>query len=324
MSCLLQAPSEQCWVHGSWAYTAALALLLAAGLTWYYCSLYLSMRGSAVIPSRLSLTLQPPLHTAAHHRYPIHLYRLIQRVDRRDQAVVKHWGFLYLAYADFFWWWEPVVEIGKKWALVSVATFVSKQGRGDGDGDGDGDDGAGGDGAGGGDDDGGGYGDGGGELLRVCCLSAVLLLAWSMHARHRPYRHDWAIMTELENGLQHMLYAIEASTQFLSAYCATAAHWCMQDGACKIHTLTRPPSRPISPSPSTPLSAHQVCFLVALYVHSRYDEGHEWSVRLRVYVLLPLYGAGALAALVYAVLYRRRTALTVSMWDEEMSFREVI
>ena len=43
---------------------------------------------------------------------------------RDDESTKKRLGFLFLKYKDEYWWWDPVVEMSKKWMVVFWSIFM--------------------------------------------------------------------------------------------------------------------------------------------------------------------------------------------------------
>ena len=91
----------------------------------------------------------------------------------------KNMGFLYLKYKPEYWYWEPVVEMSRKWLLIFFSTFLPS-----------------------------------GELQAIADI-VIILVYWGLHARYLPFRTDWKdedgnpADPDLENNLQHCMYAIQ-------------------------------------------------------------------------------------------------------------------
>ena len=91
----------------------------------------------------------------------------------------KNMGFLYLKYKPEYWYWEPVVEMSRKWFLVFFSAFMPT-----------------------------------GEWQAAMDIT-ITVVYWGLHAWCLPYRTDWKDENgnpadpDLENNLQHYMYAIQ-------------------------------------------------------------------------------------------------------------------
>jgi len=91
----------------------------------------------------------------------------------------KSMGFLYLKYKPEYWYWEPVVEMSRKWFLVFFSTFMPT------------------------------------AALQATMDIVIILVYWGLHAWCLPYRTDWVDAEgipadpDLENKMQHYLYGLQ-------------------------------------------------------------------------------------------------------------------
>jgi hypothetical protein len=91
----------------------------------------------------------------------------------------KHLGFLYLMYKDEFYYWEPVVEMSRKWFLVLFSTFMPTAGWQ------------------------------AGMDITITCVY------WLIHAIYLPYKTNMEdtngnpVDPDLENNYQHFMFAIQ-------------------------------------------------------------------------------------------------------------------
>ena len=91
-------------------------------------------------------------------------------------------GYLYLKYKDEYWYWDPVVEMSKKWMIVFWSTFMP---TGD---------------------------------SQAAMEIVIVVIYWYIHASYLPFKTDWKDdrdnllpekMQHLENNLQHWMYCAE-------------------------------------------------------------------------------------------------------------------
>jgi cbb3-type cytochrome oxidase subunit 3 len=77
------------------------------------------------------------------------------------------------------WYWEPVVEMSRKWCVVFFSTFMPT------------------------------------GQSQAALVIVITLVYWYLHYMHEPYRTDWKDSEgnpadpDLENNLQHYMYAIQ-------------------------------------------------------------------------------------------------------------------
>ena len=113
--------------------------------------------------------------------FPCFLYvQLKSKTD--DESSRRRLGYLYLKYKDEYWWWDPVVEMSKKWMFVFWSIFMPT-----------------------------GY-------SQVAMQMIIVIIYWYVHAKNLPYRTNWKDirgnllpekMQNLENNLQHWMYCAE-------------------------------------------------------------------------------------------------------------------
>jgi len=135
--------------NGDWPFYAPPALILAMLCTYMPYKLYINLR----------YELNDSHHTKLEHE--------------------KNMGFLYMKYKPEYWYWEPVVEMSRKWFVVFFSTFMPT-----------------------------------GQSQAALDI-VITLVYWYLHYMHEPYRTDWKDAEgnpadpDLENNLQHYMYAIQ-------------------------------------------------------------------------------------------------------------------
>ena len=92
-----------------------------------------------------------------------------------DEVVQKRLGFLYLKYKRKFPYWDPAVDMPKKWLIVFFNTFMPT-----------------------------------GESQAAMSI-VIIVIFWAAHALAEPFRIDYDRVDSpnLENRLQHLSYACE-------------------------------------------------------------------------------------------------------------------
>ena len=103
----------------------------------------------------------------------------LQQSNHSQLEHEKNMGFLYMKYKPEYYWWEPVVEMSRKYLIVVFAIFMPT-----------------------------------GQLQAIASM-VITLIYWGLHAKYLPYRTDWKDADgnpadpDLENNLQHYMYAIQ-------------------------------------------------------------------------------------------------------------------
>ena len=113
--------------------------------------------------------------------FPYVLYYQMKN-KRDDESTKKKLGFLFLKYKDEYWWWDPVVEMSKKWMVVFWSTFMPT------------------------------------ADTQVAMEIVIVVIYWYIHAKNLPFKTDWKDnkgnllpdkMQHLENNLQNWMYCAE-------------------------------------------------------------------------------------------------------------------
>ena len=103
----------------------------------------------------------------------------LEEANQDESECIKSMQFLCTKYKPEYWYWEPVVEMPRKWFVVFFATFMPT-----------------------------------GQSQAAMDI-VVTLGFWYLHYKHEPYRTDWKDAhgnpadPDLENNLQHYMYAIQ-------------------------------------------------------------------------------------------------------------------
>ena len=115
------------------------------------------------------------------HLWPSFLKGSLTDARNRSSFEIKQrFGDIYLKFKEDKWWWEVSVEFPKKWLMVIWEVSIPDS-----------------------------------RWQFGLCI-ATLIIFWWLHTRHEPYNDELHTDRDIENKLQHYLYALEVALLFFN------------------------------------------------------------------------------------------------------------